>query len=70
LLIYRDRDENLTRWVDVDGSQSDNCCVITGYAFLIDGGAISWNSKQQEIIVLSTTEGEYVAATHVAKEAL
>ena len=29
-----------------------------------------WNSKQQEIIVLSTTEGEYVAATQAAKEAL
>jgi hypothetical protein len=41
-----------------------------GYAFLIDGGAVSWNSKQQEIIVLSTTEGEYVAATHAAKEAI
>ena len=31
---------------------------------------MSWNSKQQEIIVLSTTEGEYVAATQAAKEAL
>jgi hypothetical protein len=31
---------------------------------------VSWNSKQQEIIVLSTTEGEYVAATQAAKEAL
>jgi hypothetical protein len=31
---------------------------------------VSWNSKQQEIIVLSTTEGEYVATTQAAKEAL
>jgi hypothetical protein len=37
---------------------------------LIDGGAVLWNSKQQEIIVLSTTEGEYIAATQAAKEAL
>jgi hypothetical protein len=38
--------------------------------FLIDGGAISCSSKQHEIVVLSMTEGEYVAATHAAKEAL
>ena len=42
---------------------------ITGYAFLINGGAISWSSKKQEIITLSTAESEYVAATHAAKEA-
>ena len=40
------------------------------YAFLIDGGAISWSSKKQEIVMLSTTESEYVAATHTTKEAI
>ena len=44
--------------------------AIMGYAFLIDGGAVSWSSKRQEIISLSTTESEYVAATHGMKEAL
>ena len=39
-------------------------------AFLIDGGAISWSSKRQEIVSLSTTESEYVAVTHATKEAL
>jgi hypothetical protein len=29
-----------------------------------------WNSEQQELVVLSTTEGKYVAATHAMKEAL
>jgi hypothetical protein len=37
---------------------------------LIDGGAVSWSSKRQEIISLSTTESKYVAATHATKEAL
>jgi hypothetical protein len=69
-LTYGERDENLTGWVDADGSQEEDRCTITGYAFLIDGGAVSWNSKQQELVVLSTTEGEYVAATHATKEAL
>jgi hypothetical protein len=44
--------------------------AITGYAFLIDGGAVSWSSKRQEIVSLSTTESEYVAATHRMKEVL
>jgi len=69
-LTYGERDEDLTGWVDADGSQEEDHCAITRYAFLIDGGAASWNSKQQELVVLSTTKGEYIAATHASKEAL
>jgi Reverse transcriptase (RNA-dependent DNA polymerase) len=57
-------------YADADGSMQEDRHAISGYAFLIDGGAVSWSSKRQEIIVLSTTEAEYVAATHAAKEAL
>ena len=39
--------------------------AISGYAFLLHGGAISWTAKRQKIISLSTTESEYAA-----KEAL
>jgi hypothetical protein len=69
-LTYGEKDGELTGWVDADGSEGEDRRAITGYAFLIDGGAISWGSKQQELVVLSTMEGEYVAATHTAKEAL
>ena len=44
--------------------------AISGYAFLIDGGAVSWSFKRQEIISLSMTKSEYVAATHGLKEAM
>jgi hypothetical protein len=45
--------------------------AISGYAsFIIHGGAVSWSAKRQEIVSLLTTESEYVAATHAAKEAL
>jgi hypothetical protein len=44
--------------------------AISGYAFIVHGGAISWSAKHQDIILLSTTESEYIAVTHAAKEAL
>ena len=57
-------------YADADGSMAEDRRAITGYAFLIDSGAVSWSSKRQEIVSLSTTESEYVVATHGMKEAL
>jgi hypothetical protein len=57
-------------YTDADGSMAEDRRAISGYAFLIDGGAVSWSSKRQEIVSLSTTESEYVAATHGLKEAM
>jgi hypothetical protein len=48
----------------------ENRRAISGYAFIINGGAVSWSAKKQEIVSLSTTESEYIAATYAAKEAL
>jgi hypothetical protein len=38
--------------------------------FNLFGGAISWMSKRQAVVALSTTESEYMAATHASKEAI
>lgn len=44
----------------------------SGYVFTLVGGAraISWMSKLQNIVALSTTEAEYIAASHGCKEAV
>ena len=44
--------------------------ATSGYAFIINGGAVSWSTKRQEVVTLSTTESEYVSVTHTAKEAV
>src|SRR6266404_3043694 len=69
-LSYGEARWALVGYSDTDGSMAEDQCAITGYMFLIDGGAVSWSSKKQEIVSLSTTESEYVAATHGMKEAV
>ena len=41
-----------------------------GYLFTFAGGAISWQSKLQKWVSLSTTEAEYIVATEVGKAML
>lgn len=42
----------------------------SGYTFMIGNRAVSWASKKQSIVTLSTTEAEFVAATNGAFQAL
>ena len=69
-LLYRETKQTLEGYSDADGSMAEDRRAISSYAFLIDGGAVSWSSKQQELVSLSTTESKYVAVTHSMKEAL
>eukprot|EP00253_Pinus_taeda_P023395 PITA_23395 len=42
----------------------------SGYMFHMGSGAISWASKKQPVVALSTAEAEYVAATAAACQAV
>ena len=62
--------------VEVHGYTDSNFCgdqdekkSITGYIFMIEGAPISWSSRKQSIMALSSCEAEYVVASYAACQA-
>ncbi|XP_033229502.1 secreted RxLR effector protein 161-like [Belonocnema kinseyi] len=48
-----------------DTRRSRSCFV-----FLLNGGPISWTSRRQNVVAVSTVESEYIALFHGVKEAV
>jgi len=42
----------------------------SGYVFVLNGGCISWRSKKQRTVALSSTEAEYMALSEATQEAV
>ena len=60
---------SLQGYVDADmEGDRDNMRRTTGYVFTVGGITVSWVSKIQSVVALSTTEAKYVAATEASKE--
>jgi hypothetical protein len=58
-------------YCDADwASCPDDRVSISGYVFYLGDGAISWSSKKQPSVAVSTTEAEYMAASHACREAI
>ena len=51
------------------GSDPDTKRGRSGYIFMSGGGAVSWGSKLQEVVALSSTESEYMAMAYAVQEA-
>lgn len=58
-------------FTDIDFARDNNNSKSTsGYVFLWDNGVIAWSSRKQDIVTLSTTEAEYVAAATCVCQAI
>ncbi|XP_069148313.1 secreted RxLR effector protein 161-like [Solanum lycopersicum] len=54
---------------DYAGDQDDRKST-SGYVFMLGTGAISWSSRKQKIVTLSTTKAEFVTAAACAYQAV
>ncbi|KAL2497738.1 cysteine-rich RLK (RECEPTOR-like protein kinase) 8 [Abeliophyllum distichum] len=72
-LVFRHCSEGikLKEYVDANyATDRDSRKSTISYAFTLCNSCISWKSRLQHIVALSTTESEYVAITEAVKEAL
>ncbi|GAU41145.1 hypothetical protein TSUD_190450 [Trifolium subterraneum] len=67
LWYERGKRDELIGWSDSDyAGDVDDRRSTSGFVFTIGSKAVSWSSKKQHIITLSTTEAEFIAAASSA----
>ena len=65
------RDAQLVGFSDSDwGGERDDQKSTSGYVFTIGGTEISWKSKKQAVVALSSTEAEYIGTSEATREAI
>ena len=69
LLYKKSDDNNLIGFSDADWAEDkDNRYSTTGNLFVMSGGAVSWLSRRQPVVALSTTKAEYIAVSITTQE--
>ena len=70
-IVYRGELDSLIGYTDSDwAGDQDTRRSHSGYVFNVGSGAISWSSKRQPTVALSSTEAEYMGQTQATKEAI
>jgi hypothetical protein len=65
------QERQLYGYSDADwGSDVTTSKSVSGYVFYLSGGVVSWSSKKQTSVALSSTEAEYMALAHATQEAV
>lgn len=71
IAYQRNGTNKLEGFCDSDYAGDQNTRRSTsGYIFMLNGGAVSWSSKLQQIIALSTTEAEYISLAEATKQSI
>ena len=62
---------DLVGWTDSNWAQDpDDRWSMSGFAFDVGGEVISWSSKKQPTVAMSSVEVEYIASANATKEAV
>lgn len=70
-LVFTKTKFSVTGFVDADFSNNiSDRKSFTGYVFMSNGGAVSWEARKQNCVALSSTEAEYIAISEASKEAV
>lgn len=70
-LTFKESGDQIMGYVDSDwGGNLNDRRSQTGFNYIWNGGCISWDSRKQKTVALSTNEAEYMALTDAAKEAI
>jgi hypothetical protein len=65
----KDGDGKVVGYCDADWAESVSRHSTSGFIFFFGGGPISWASRKQSVIALSSTEAEYISLSTAAQEA-
>ena len=70
-IIYTRIDDTLIGYADANWAlDTESCRSTSGYLFTYGGAAISWSSKKQPTVALSTAEAEYISLCSATQEAI
>lgn len=70
-LVYDGKSSEIIGFCDADwASDIDSRRSTTGYVFIHQGAAISWGTRRQRTIALSTTEAEFMAIVAAIQESI